>query len=66
MGGISVTQRTFLANRAKALPDLMEAKSNHLRGKFRQNVPTNPELAARKRLHEAAKELRALTGSDPW
>lgn len=64
--GFSSVVRAGINNSTRTFGDRMEAKSNRLHGKFRQNVPTNPELAARKRLHEAAKELRALTGSDPW
>ena len=64
--GFSSVVRADINNGTRTFEDRMEAKSHHLHGKLRQNVPTNPELAARKRLHEAAKELRALTGSDPW
>lgn len=64
--GFSSAVRAEINNSTRTFGDRMEAKSHHLHGKLRQNVPRNPGLAARKRLHEAAKELRALAGTDPW
>ena len=64
--GFSSVVRADINNGTRAFEDRMEAKSHHLHGKLRQNVPTNPALTEKKRRHEAEKDRRALTGSDLW
>lgn len=58
--------RAEINNGTRTFVDRMEAKSYHLHGKLRQNVPTNRALAEKKRRHETEMDRRALAGTDPW
>ena len=64
--GFSTAVRADIANGSKTFDSRMQAKSHHLHGKLRQNVPTNRALAEKKRRHETEMDRRALAGTDPW
>ena len=64
--GFSSSVRAEINNGTRTLVDRMEAKSHHLHGKLRQNVPTNRALTEKKRRHETEMDRRALAGVDLW
>ena len=64
--GFSSAVRAEINNGTRTFEDRMEAKSHHLHGKLRQNVPINPALTEKKRRHETEMDRRALAGTDPW
>ena len=64
--GFSSAVRADINNGTRTFEGRMEAKSHHLHGKLRQNVPTNRALAEKKRRHETEMDRRALAGTDPW
>ena len=64
--GFSSAVRADINNGTRTFEGRMVAKSHHLHGKLRQNVPTNRALAEKKRRHETEMDRRALAGTDPW
>ena len=64
--GFSSAVRAEINNGTRTFVDRMGAKSHHLHGKLRQNVPRNPGLVEKKRRYETEKDRRALAGTDPW
>ena len=64
--GFSTAVRADIANGSKTFDSRMQAKSHHLHGKLRQNVPANKPLAEKRNRRAFALDFSELSGSDPW
>lgn len=60
----SPRNRADIANGMRTFDSRMEAKSHHLHGPLRQDVPASPDLVAKRRRAEARALARHLAGED--
>lgn len=62
----SVRNRADIANGMRTFGSRMEAKSHHLHGALRQDVPASPDLVGKRRRAEARRLVAELAGKECW